>query len=46
VALDDRRIDAFCLCCKQERILISGWQYTDWAAGHMDPISLDEPREH
>ena len=36
-------IEAICRVCEQERILISGWQHTDWAAGPMEPVSADDP---
>ena len=43
VKTDKSLIEAFCRICEQERILISGWQYTDWAAGPMEPVSIDAP---
>lgn len=43
VKTDKALIEAFCRICEQERILISGWQYTDWAAGPMEPVSINDP---
>lgn len=39
---DDDTIDAYCHVCKAERILISGWQETQWADGPMEPFSTDD----
>ena len=39
---DDDRIYAYCLICKQEEIVISGWQDTMWANGPMEPAT-NEP---
>jgi hypothetical protein len=36
---NDKRIWAYCLACKREEILISGWQATMWANGPMKPAS-------
>lgn len=38
---DDERICAYCLACKREEIVISGWQDTMWANGPMEPASPD-----
>jgi len=38
----DDRIWAYCMMCKREEILISGWQDTLWADGPMPPLSDDE----
>jgi hypothetical protein len=35
----DERICAYCVVCKREEILISGWQDTIWANGPMEPAS-------
>lgn len=47
VKTDDHRIEAFCPVCKQELIVISGWEETDWAEGPMEPAPLDDlPTDH
>lgn len=38
----DDRVFAYCLACKREEILISGWQDTMWANGPMEPASPEE----
>lgn len=38
----DDRIYAYCLICRREEIVISGWQETMWANGPMEPASDDE----
>jgi hypothetical protein len=35
----DERIWAYCLICKREEIVISGWQHTMWAHGPMEPAT-------
>ena len=37
----DDRIWAYCMMCKREEILISGWQETMWANGPMEPATED-----
>jgi hypothetical protein len=37
----DERICAYCVVCKREEILISGWQDTIWANGPMEPATPD-----
>jgi hypothetical protein len=36
--IDAETIEACCLKCLREHILISGWALTEWAAGPMEPI--------
>lgn len=36
--VDAETIEACCLKCLREHILISGWALTEWAAGPMEPI--------
>lgn len=36
--LDVETIEACCLSCLREHIVITGWQHTEWAAGPMRPI--------
>jgi hypothetical protein len=31
-------IDAWCPCCEQLNVMISGWEHTLWAEGPMEPI--------
>jgi hypothetical protein len=38
----DDQVCAYCLVCKREEIVISGWQETMWANGPMEPASPDE----
>jgi hypothetical protein len=38
---EDELIQAYCLICKREEILISGWQDTVWANGPMEPASTE-----
>jgi hypothetical protein len=35
---DAETIEACCLGCLREHILISGWAMTEWASGQMEPI--------
>jgi hypothetical protein len=37
----DERICAYCVVCKREEILISGWQDTMWANGPMEPATTE-----
>jgi hypothetical protein len=34
----DHRIYAYCIACRQDELLISGWQETLWAEGMMEPM--------
>ena len=38
----DDQVCAYCLVCKREEIVISGWQDTMWAQGPMEPASTEE----
>lgn len=40
--IDDKTIEAYCLKCRREHLLISGWEFTDWADGPMEPLGPDE----
>ena len=35
-------IEAFCLDCQREHLVISGWETTVWAAGPMEPLAPDD----
>jgi hypothetical protein len=35
-------IEAFCLNCQREHLVISGWEATAWAAGPMEPLGPDD----
>ncbi len=39
----DQRIYGFCMVCRRDEVVISGWQDTDWADGMMEPapVALD-----
>jgi len=37
----DERIFAYCVTCKREEIVISGWQDTLWADGPMAPATAE-----
>jgi hypothetical protein len=41
----DDRVCAYCVVCKREEILISGWQDTMWAHGPMEPASDDHDHD-
>ena len=43
--IDDATIEACCLKCRRERILISGWEQTEWAHGPMAPLGPQDPAE-
>jgi hypothetical protein len=43
--VDAATIEACCLKCLREHILISGWALTEWAAGPMEPIGPEEPQK-
>ena len=38
---DDQRLDAYCLVCRRDHVVISGWEETQWAEGPMEPASDD-----
>ncbi|MGE0867549.1 MAG: hypothetical protein AB7P03_03240 [Kofleriaceae bacterium] len=40
--LDERTIEAYCLSCRREHLLISGWELTEWADGPMEPLGPDD----
>jgi len=40
--LDAHTIEAVCLVCQREHLLISGWEETLWAEGPMEPVAPDE----
>jgi len=40
--LDAHTIEAECLLCRRERILISGWEAMPWADGPMEPVAPPE----
>lgn len=37
----DERVCAYCVVCKREEIVISGWQDTIWANGPMEPATAE-----
>lgn len=39
---DPGTIEAYCLACQREHLLISGWELTEWAEGLMEPICPEE----
>ena len=39
---NDERIHAYCIACRREEILISGWQDTIWANGPMEPATNED----
>lgn len=41
--IDDVTIEACCLMCRREQLLITGWEETEWAAGPMAPLG---PEDH
>ena len=41
--LDDETIEACCPICLRERLLVRGWEPTEWATGPMVPIDLKTP---
>jgi hypothetical protein len=43
--LDTGTIEAYCLGCQREHLLISGWEETEWADGPMEPVRTDEPMD-
>jgi hypothetical protein len=40
--IDAATIDAFCLLCRREHLIISGWEDTIWADGPMEPVGPDD----
>ncbi len=40
--IDAETIEACCLGCLREHVLITGWATTEWAAGPMEPIGPGE----
>lgn len=43
--IDPETIEACCLKCLREHVLISGWRSTEWASGPMEPIAPEKPAE-
>jgi hypothetical protein len=41
----DHRIYAYCIACRQDELLISGWQETLWAEGMMEPLPAPSEEE-
>lgn len=39
---DAGTIEACCESCRRERLLISGWEVTEWADGPMAPLTPEE----
>jgi hypothetical protein len=39
---DPATIEAFCLVCRREHVIIRGWEETIWADGPMEPVSPDD----
>ena len=35
-------LEAFCLDCRREHLLISGWELTEWADGPMEPLAPED----
>jgi hypothetical protein len=38
---NDERVCAYCVVCRREEIVISGWQDTIWANGPMEPATAE-----
>ena len=36
---DPATIEAYCLVCRREHLVITGWEHTIWADGPMEPLS-------
>lgn len=36
--IDLETIEAVCMSCHREHLLISGWERTEWAEGQMEPL--------
>lgn len=41
VKVDLATIEATCLVCRRELLVIRGWELTEWANGPMEPVSPD-----
>lgn len=37
---EDQRIYAFCVGCRRDELVISGWEDTRWADGMMEPVPV------
>jgi hypothetical protein len=37
-------LEASCLVCRRERLVISGWEDTEWADGPMEPVGPEDLR--
>jgi len=48
VKTEKHAIYAYCPICKQDELMISGWEDTLWAEGMMEPVAPDErpPSSH
>lgn len=42
VKKDAGTIEAFCVECRREHMLISGWEITEWADGPMEPLPPED----
>lgn len=42
VKKDEATIEAFCVTCRREHLLVSGWEITEWADGPMDPLPPED----
>jgi hypothetical protein len=36
--IDPATIEAVCMSCRREHLLVSGWEDTEWASGPMEPL--------
>jgi hypothetical protein len=43
--VDAGTLEACCLDCRREHILLSGWELTEWALGPMEPIGPEPDPE-
>ncbi len=41
--VDDGTLEAVCPNCLRERVVVRGWESTEWAMGPSDPIDLSVP---
>src|SRR3954452_22762162 len=41
--VDDETLEAVCPNCLRDRVVIRGWESTEWATGPSDPIDLSVP---
>jgi len=39
---DEGTLEAFCLTCRREHLVISGWEETMWADGPMEPVGPED----